>query len=38
VGNSGFKSVVAIDMKTMKVVARIPVGEVPKRMNTLVLH
>ncbi len=38
VGNSGFKSVVAIDMKTMKVVAKIPVGEVPKRMNTLVLH
>jgi YVTN family beta-propeller protein len=38
VGNSGFKSVVAIDMKTMKVVATIPVGEVPKRMNTLVLH
>jgi YVTN family beta-propeller protein len=30
--------VVAIDMKTMKVVAKIPVGEVPKRMNTLVLH
>jgi YVTN family beta-propeller protein len=37
VGNSSFKSVVAIDMKTMKVVAKIPVGEVPKRMNTLVL-
>jgi YVTN family beta-propeller protein len=38
VGNSAFKSVVAIDMKTMKVVATIPVGEVPKRMNTLVLR
>ena len=38
VGNSTFNSVVAIDMKTMKVVAKIPVGEVPKRMNTLVMR
>jgi YVTN family beta-propeller protein len=38
VGNSTFNSVSAIDMKTMKVVATIPVGEVPKRMNTLVMR
>jgi len=38
VGNSSFNSVDAIDMATMKVVARIPVGQVPKRMNTLVMH
>jgi YVTN family beta-propeller protein len=38
VGNSAFNSVVAIDMKTMKVVATIPVGQVPKRMNTLVMR
>ena len=38
VGNSTFNSVSAIDTKTMKVVAQIPVGQVPKRMNTLVLR
>ena len=38
VGNSTFNSVNAIDMKTMKVVATIPVGQVPKRMNTLVMR
>jgi len=38
VGNSTFNSVVAIDMKTLKVVAKIPVGQVPKRMNTLVMR
>jgi YVTN family beta-propeller protein len=38
VGNSTFNSVNAIDMKTMKVVAQIPVGQVPKRMNTLVMR
>ena len=38
VGNSTFNSVSAIDMKTMKVVATIPVGQVPKRMNTLVMR
>jgi len=38
VSNSGAKSVTAIDTNTLKVVALIPVGEVPKRMNTLVLH
>ncbi len=35
--NSSYRSVSAIDTKTFKVVATIPVGEVPKRMNTLVL-
>jgi YVTN family beta-propeller protein len=37
VSNSGAGSVSAIDTKTMKEVALIPVGEVPKRINTLVL-
>jgi len=38
VSNSGAKSVTAIDISTLKIVALIPVGEVPKRLNTLVLH
>jgi YVTN family beta-propeller protein len=38
VGNSALRSVVAIDTGTMRVLATIPVGEVPKRMNTLVLR
>ena len=38
VGNSTFNQVSAIDMKTLKVVAKIPVGQVPKRMNTLVMR
>ena len=38
VSNSGDRSVSAIDMKTLKIVAVIPVGEVPKRMNTLFVH
>ena len=38
ISNSAFKSVVAIDMNAMKLVAKIPVGEVPKRINTLVLR
>lgn len=38
VGNSTFNSVSAIDAKTLKVVAKIPVGQVPKRMNTLVMR
>ena len=37
VTNEGDRSVSAIDRTTMKVVARIPVGEAPGRMNTLVL-
>lgn len=38
VSNSGAGSVSAIDANTLTEVAIIPVGEVPKRMNTLVLH
>ena len=38
ISNSGNRSVSAIDAKTLKLVAVIPVGEVPKRINTLVLH
>jgi YVTN family beta-propeller protein len=38
VSNSGARSVSAIDTSTLKEVAQIPVGEVPKRINTLVLH
>jgi YVTN family beta-propeller protein len=36
IANSSFRTVSAIDAKTFKEVARIRVGEVPKRMNTLV--
>jgi YVTN family beta-propeller protein len=32
------RSVSAINTGTMKVVANIPVGEVPKRINTLVVR
>jgi YVTN family beta-propeller protein len=38
ISNSGAGSVTAIDTKTLKQVALIPVGEVPKRINTLVLR
>jgi len=38
VSNSGAGSVSAIDTDTLKQVALIPVGEVPKRINTLLLH
>jgi len=38
ISNSGSRLVSAIDTKTLKLVAVIPVGEVPKRINTLVLH
>ena len=37
ISNSGDRSVSAIDMKTLKQIARIPVGEVPKRISTSVL-
>jgi YVTN family beta-propeller protein len=37
VANEGDRTVSAIDAKTMKAVARIPVGEAPGRMNTGVL-
>jgi YVTN family beta-propeller protein len=35
VSNAGLRSISAIDTKTMKLVAVVPVGEVPKRINTL---
>jgi YVTN family beta-propeller protein len=35
ISNSGARSVSAIDVRTLKEVAEIPVGEVPKRINTL---
>lgn len=38
VSNSGIKSVSAINTSAMKIVANIPVGEVPKRINTLALR
>lgn len=38
VSNSAARSVSAIDAKTLKAIAVIPVGEVPKRINTLVYH
>jgi YVTN family beta-propeller protein len=38
VSNAGLRSVTAIDTAAMKVKAVVPVGEVPKRINTLVLH
>jgi YVTN family beta-propeller protein len=38
VSNSAARSVSAIDTGTRKIVALIPVGEVPKRLNTLVVH
>jgi len=36
--HSAIRSVSAIDTKAMKVVANIPVGEVPKRINTAALR
>ena len=38
VSNSAARSVSAIDTKTLKSISVIPAGEVPKRINTLVLH
>lgn len=38
VSNSAARSVSVIDTKTLKSIAIIPVGEVPKRINTLVLR
>jgi YVTN family beta-propeller protein len=38
ISNSGMHSLTAINMKTKKIVAVVPVGEVPKRINTLVLN
>jgi YVTN family beta-propeller protein len=38
ISDSGARLVSVIDTTTLKEVATIPVGEVPKRMNTLVLR
>src|SRR5579862_2580107 len=38
ISNSGMRSVSVVDTVTMKVTKVIPVGEVPKRNNTLVIH
>jgi len=38
ISNAAATSVTAIDMQARKVVAVIPVGEVPKRINTLVMR
>jgi YVTN family beta-propeller protein len=38
VSNSTARSVSVIDARTLKSVAEIPVGEVPKRINTLILR
>jgi YVTN family beta-propeller protein len=38
VSNSGAGSVTPIDVEDLKQIATIPVGEVPKRINTLVFH
>jgi YVTN family beta-propeller protein len=37
ISNAALRSVTAIDIKTMRVIAVIKVGEVPKRINTLVI-
>ena len=38
IANSGLRSVTAIDTASMKIKAVVPVGEVPKRINTLVMN
>jgi YVTN family beta-propeller protein len=38
VSNSGDRSVSVIDTGTRQIAAIIPVGEVPKRINTMVVH
>jgi YVTN family beta-propeller protein len=38
ISNAGLRSVTAVDTQAMKVLAVIPVGEVPKRINTLVMR
>src|SRR4051794_25168741 len=37
ISNAGLRSVSAIDTRAMKLIAVIPVGEVPKRINTLTI-
>ncbi len=38
ISNAGLRSVSAIDTASMKLVAVVPVGEVPKRINTLTIQ
>ena len=38
ISNAGLRSVTAIDTHARQVKAVIPVGEVPKRINTLVMN
>jgi YVTN family beta-propeller protein len=38
IANSGLRSVTAINTSTKKITAVVPVGEVPKRINTLVMR
>jgi YVTN family beta-propeller protein len=38
ISNAALRSVTAIDMQALKVIAIIPVGEVPKRNNTMVMN
>jgi YVTN family beta-propeller protein len=38
VSNAGLRSVSAIDTQAKKLIATIPVGEVPKRINTMVMR
>jgi YVTN family beta-propeller protein len=38
ISNSGGRSVSSIDTRSLKLVAIVPVGEVPKRINTLVVR
>jgi YVTN family beta-propeller protein len=38
ISNAALRSVSAIDTKAMKLIATIPVGEVPKRINTLAVR
>lgn len=38
ISNAGLRSISAVDTQTMKVKAVVPVGEVPKRINTLVMR
>jgi YVTN family beta-propeller protein len=37
ISNAGLRSVSAVDTKLMRLIAVVPVGEVPKRMNTLTI-
>jgi YVTN family beta-propeller protein len=37
ISNAGLRSVSAIDTQSMKLIAVVPVGEVPKRINTLAI-